>query len=71
MSGAALQSLATAAAATIYDAIGVAETGAELDSLAKLIWQGILTAPLATPTPRILSSISSGAVLSIVTDLSR
>ena len=40
MSAAALQSLASAAAATIYDAIGVAETGTELDDLAKLVWRG-------------------------------
>jgi hypothetical protein len=35
-----LQRLASAAAATIYDAVGVAETGAELDDLARLIWRG-------------------------------
>jgi hypothetical protein len=40
VSAAALQSLASAAAATIYDAVGVAETGAEFDDLAKLIWLG-------------------------------
>jgi hypothetical protein len=39
---AALQSLASAAAATIYDAIGVAETAAELDELAKAVWLGNL-----------------------------
>jgi hypothetical protein len=38
----ALQSLASAAAATIYGAIGVAETGAELDDIAKLVWRGNL-----------------------------
>jgi hypothetical protein len=42
MSAAALQSLASAAAATIYDAIGAAETGAELDDLVKLVWRGNL-----------------------------
>jgi hypothetical protein len=40
VSAAVLQSLASAAAATIYDAIGVAETGAELDKLSKLAWCG-------------------------------
>lgn len=40
MSAAALQSLASAAAATIYDAIGAAETGSELDDLVKLVWRG-------------------------------
>ena len=42
MSAAALQSVASAAAATIYDAIGVAETAAELDELVKLVWRGNL-----------------------------
>jgi hypothetical protein len=40
MSAAALQSLASAAAATIYDAIGVAKTEAELDELIKLAYRG-------------------------------
>jgi hypothetical protein len=41
MTAAVLRTLASAAAATIYDAIGVAETGAELDELARLVWCGV------------------------------
>jgi hypothetical protein len=40
-SAASLQSLSSAAAATLYDAICVAETGAELDNLSRLAWCGL------------------------------
>ena len=40
MSAIALNSLASAAATTLYDAIGRAETSAELDKLAGLVWRG-------------------------------
>ena len=40
MSAIALNSLASAAATTLYDAIGRAETSAELDQLAGLLWRG-------------------------------
>jgi len=40
MSAAALKSLASAAAAATYDAIGVAATYVELDDLVKLVWRG-------------------------------
>ncbi len=39
MTAAALESLASAAAATLYDAIRRAETVADLDELAKLLWR--------------------------------
>jgi len=41
MSAVALKSLASAAATSIYDAIGVAKTPAELDDLARLSWRGL------------------------------
>jgi hypothetical protein len=40
MTAAALKSLASAAATSIYDAIGVADNAAELDNLARLVWRG-------------------------------
>ena len=40
MSAIALNGLASAAATTLYDAIGRAETSAELDKLAGLVWHG-------------------------------
>jgi hypothetical protein len=40
MSAAALRSLVNSAATTLYDAIGVAETAAELDELMRLVWHG-------------------------------
>ena len=42
MTAAVLKTLASAAAATIYDAIGVAQNDAELDDLIKLVWRGNL-----------------------------
>jgi hypothetical protein len=42
MSAAALKSLVSAAATSIYDAVGVAETSAELDHLARLVSRGLL-----------------------------
>ena len=42
MSAAALKRLASAAATSIHDAIGVAETGAQFDNLARLVWRGHL-----------------------------
>jgi hypothetical protein len=71
LSAAALHSLASAAAATIYDAIGVAETNAELDELAKLFGSAIWSARLATMMPNTFSSTSSAAVRYSVTRPSR
>ena len=68
MSAAALQTVASAAAATIcLSAIGVAETAAELDELVKLVWRGNLgRRDQQHRAPRTLCNMSSSDVPYVV-----